>query len=169
MPGREEEGRKILERLAELSVSQAPLDLVGWCHFRLGRYEAAEQWLRTSMREDSEKADSTSFDLALVLLAKEIKNTEEAEEAYAEAKMRAAGNDVRRQRGLFHVAAIDVKVAIEDGVIDREKGDERLKDLKTRLEEANNKFAKLKEEKEKSANQSAMEGRAIATARGDFI
>ncbi len=132
MPGRKEEGWGILERLAEVNVSQAPLDLVGWCHFRLGRYEAAEQWLRASLREDPDNAAATNFDLALVLLAKDATD---ARENYAEAKARAERHDVLRQRGLFHIAAQDAKEAVEDGVVEAVKGRERLKDLTTRLEE----------------------------------
>ena len=98
----------------------------------MGRYEAAEQWLRASLREDPDNAATTGFDLALLLLAQ---GSRDAKENYAEVKARAERHDVLRQRGLFHIAAQDAKEAIEDGVVDRVKGRERLRDLTARLAE----------------------------------
>jgi predicted Zn-dependent protease len=132
MPGCEQQGREILSEMTEDSVNRWPLDLVGWCHFRLRRFDAAEHWLRASIEDDPDNAEATRFDLALVLLAAKSPG---AATAYHVATASAECLDRLRQRGLFYIAALDAREAIEDDLLNASDGTKRLDNLIGHLSE----------------------------------
>ena len=115
LDGRREDGLSILDELTELGSSQVPPHFTGWCHFRRGRFEAAEHWLEAASKAVPGSA-AIAFDLSLTLLAR----GKPADDTYLQAKECARRHDLPRQRGLFHVALMDVTEAVRESVMSRD-------------------------------------------------
>jgi tetratricopeptide (TPR) repeat protein len=128
LDGRREEGRKVMEELAELGTSQVPPHFTGWCHFWLGRFEAAEHWLEAAASSEPENA-AIVFDLSHTQLAQ----GKPSEEFYQKAKDCVRRHDLPRQRGLFHVALMDITGTIREGVVRWDQGIDRWRDLRESL------------------------------------
>ena len=112
------EGKKLLRQLADGSApGLVPPSLVGWCHFLLGNNEAAEQWL-TVARSTEPNDISVMFDLALTRFA--AKNYDTATADYRQALEVTRTKPKKRQRGLLHVAIIDmVDAAAERRIVEQ--------------------------------------------------
>lgn len=128
LEGRREVGRKIMAELTELGSNEVPPHFTGWCHFRLGRFEAAEHWLEAALKAEPSNA-MIAFDLSLALLAQR----KQAEDTYLKAKEWARQHDLPRQRGLFHMALMDVTEAVRERIMPRDLLVDRWRDLRRSL------------------------------------
>lgn len=133
--GRQKQGEAVIRALIAASGgTDVPVSLIGWCHYLLGRYDEAVRCLRAALAADEDDF-TTSFDLALALLASGRTATAEVE--YRRATERAKSRHrPPRQRGLFYIAIIDLIQAVKDRRIDGPDGSEIYRDLRQHLERA---------------------------------
>src|SRR5206468_3860483 len=105
----EAEAQKHFERIIEERKSKAGNDALilaalGWCHYRLRRYDEAVRLLRASLSVDEDPA--AQFDLGLVLLASSRSSPALSE--YERAVELASKKHVLRRRGLYYIALFDL-------------------------------------------------------------
>ena len=108
------EAVRMFERIdaaAEARMSAEPdlIELVGWCRYRLGRYEDAASVFEAALAVDEDWV-SVRFDLALTLLC--LGRHDEASVSYTDGLARARGR--RDRRSLVHVALDDLREAIAE-------------------------------------------------------
>jgi tetratricopeptide (TPR) repeat protein len=93
------------------------LELLGWCHYRLGHYDEAARLLQAAF-SITDNPVAVQFDLALTLLAsgrREFALTE-----YQYGIDLASKKHLLRQRGLYYIALFDLVEAAEDGRIKKD-------------------------------------------------
>jgi tetratricopeptide (TPR) repeat protein len=133
-PERREEGRRLVTQLIESGPARSlPVAMVGWGHYLVCQYELAEYWLRYAIGAQPAEINP-QFDLGLVLLA--AGRNDEAKTAYNDAAKHARDRSLERQRGLFHVALIDVISAAEEWRFDGGLGRAIAEELRNGLREA---------------------------------
>lgn len=92
----------VTERLAGDADTVA---LLGWCNYRLGRYDEAIRLLQTALDRSSDN-QSVQFDLGLVFLASG--RTGLARDAYLRGHTMTEKCEKPRQRGLYYIAMFDL-------------------------------------------------------------
>jgi tetratricopeptide (TPR) repeat protein len=107
------------------------LAALGWCHYRLGRYDEAVRLLHASLSVDEDP--NAQFDLGLVLLASSRSSLAVSE--YERAVGLASKKHVLLQRGLYYVALFDLVEASRDESFGSE-GDTVFKLLRSRLKDS---------------------------------
>ncbi|WP_083930455.1 tetratricopeptide repeat protein [Methylovulum miyakonense] len=90
------------------------LQLLGWCHYRLARYDEAMRLLQQALSVDEEPI-TVRFDLALTMLAGSRDSLALTE--YQGAIEMASKKHRLRQRGLYYIALFDLVDAAKDGII----------------------------------------------------
>ncbi|MEY2488202.1 MAG: hypothetical protein QOC70_144, partial [Verrucomicrobiota bacterium] len=116
--GREKEAKPEFERIIrEQKYREGDNALIlaalGWCHYRLHRYDEAVRLIHASL--SVEEKPSAHFDLGLVLLASSRSTL--ALSQYSRASELASKEHVLRQRGLYYVALYDlVEAATEQNI-----------------------------------------------------
>jgi tetratricopeptide (TPR) repeat protein len=129
-----EQGRKlILELVSAATQNELPVSLVGWCHFLLGNYAAAEHWIRGALASNPNDI-GLQFDLGLVLVAAGQEGGAVAQ--YKAALEAALRRKKPRRRGLLHVALLDVIVCTKEGRIPAPSGQSVFDELHHALEKA---------------------------------
>jgi tetratricopeptide (TPR) repeat protein len=99
-------------------VSPDVLAVLGWCKYRLGRFDEAIRLFQTVLAEKSHEYSPLWFDLALVLIASG--RHEPGKTAYDKAGETVADEEPNRQRGLYHVALFDLVEARRHKIVGTE-------------------------------------------------
>lgn len=113
--GRKDEAKTHFEKIIEKQKYREGNDAqilaaLGWCHYRLSRYDEAVRLIHASLSVDEDP--SAQFDLGLVLLASSRLSLASAE--YQRAIDLSAKKHVLRQRGLYYIALFDLVEAARD-------------------------------------------------------
>jgi tetratricopeptide (TPR) repeat protein len=132
--GHEDEARTHFEEITDQQKYKTGNDALilaalGWCHYRLGRYDEAVRLLRASLSVDEDPA--AQFDLGLVLLASSRSSLALSE--YQRAADLAKRKHVLRQRGLYYVALFDLVEAAKNQSFEGDEADNIFKLLRSHL------------------------------------
>jgi len=100
----------VTSRIPSLDVDT--LSLLGWCHYRLGKFDQALRLLMQA--QNLNPADiPNQFDVSLVLLG--LKRNELAVREYERAVEATHGHEISRRRGIYQIAINDLEVARREG------------------------------------------------------
>jgi tetratricopeptide (TPR) repeat protein len=113
-----------------ISTNSTLLGLLGWCNYRLGRYEEATR-LYQSLLSQSQDSVTEFFDLGLTLLA--ARRIEPARQAYRHGFNTSSESDTGRMRGQYYVALFDLADALRHKVIDPNAARPFMDELTTKL------------------------------------
>jgi tetratricopeptide (TPR) repeat protein len=144
--GRREQAEAMLEEIIKQQVipsgggvEASLISLLGWCHYRLRRYDEAVRLFQSSLSIDDNDIRA-QFALALALLES---GRGRANDEYEEGVKRAKSKHVLRQRGLFYVALYDLVNAAADARVKEEQGCSIFARLRSELANSGIDVAKL--------------------------
>ena len=110
--------------------------LLGWCHYRLRRYDEAARFVQAALSNDTtgQYRAALEFDLGMIYLA--TSRAALAVEEYKRGIEAAQTQHPLRQRGIFYIALYDVVDAAAEGRIPEREGSEVFRTLRDRLSES---------------------------------